>query len=140
MHWTPSSLARMPHRPLPASAVHASCRPPDPPRLITSYRTRPPPLSLSCASCPSPVSPISPLYSGAKKPSSTVTFLPPSSALGSSRRRPHTTFATCPCRRDPRSPLSTAPDSLSCGVLKDTHMPQWEIMMAMPPRDICLLQ
>jgi hypothetical protein len=42
MRWTPSSPARMPHRPPPASAVHASCRPPDP--LAQSRHTVPDPL------------------------------------------------------------------------------------------------
>jgi hypothetical protein len=58
------------------------------------------------ARAPSP--PFLPLYPGAKKPPSVVTFLPPSSALSSSHRSPRTTFATCLRRQDPRSPLPTA--------------------------------
>jgi hypothetical protein len=63
---------------------------------VVPYRT--PPLSLSYASRLGPFSTISPLGPGAKKPPSTATFLPTSSALGSSHRSPHTTFATYPRR------------------------------------------
>jgi hypothetical protein len=40
----------------------------------------------------------------------------------------------------PAACLACAVSILSCGVLRDTRTPRWEIMMTMSLEDICLLQ